>query len=420
MTDYRNTVIYADVRDGLRRLIDAGVRVNMAVCSPPYWSLRSYLNPDHPNKHLELGNELDPETYVENMVGVFRLVRELLAEDGTCHIVIGDSYMGTGGPGSQHEHLKKGDNPRFDNTNRNHPIIKSKDLCLIPFELARALRDDGWYLRSIDIWAKAISGQNELLNIIQAQFGWDIALEDLPVGTCMPSSVKDRTTVGHEYVIMLSKSERYFWDYEATKEGAKYPEGPYGLGSSVYAQGYQQSKTKHPTCNNHRNRRSVWFVPTRGYSGAHFAAYPPDLIAPIILAGTSAHGTCPKCHRQYKRIITKGAPLTEQQRACGADSQGEYHGTSTKEYKTARAQDASETKKRILQRMRERKTVRWEPGCKCDAGEPMRALVLDPFIGSGTTAAVAERLGRHWLGIELNEDYRILIEERTAQQGLFK
>lgn len=297
--NYRNTVLYGDVRTSLRSLIDAGTRCNMCVTSPPYWSLRSYLPDDHPDKHLELGNEATPEAYIQNMVEVFRLVREVLAPDGTCHIVIGDTHMGTGGPGSQHEKLKKGDNPRFENPNQKHSTIKSKDLCLIPFELAKALRDDGWYLRAVNIWAKAISGQHELLNAVQAAFGWDIDLERLPVGSCMPESVQDRCTVSHEYVLMLSKSKQYFWDAEAIREMNSFN----SHGSPNINPGTKAIEM-HPSCTkgslgcwqketaDGRNRRSVWFVPTKGYSGQHFACYPADLISPIIRAGTSQKGHC--------------------------------------------------------------------------------------------------------------------------------
>jgi hypothetical protein len=169
-----------------------------------------------------------------------------------------------------------------------------------------------------------------------------------------------------------------------------------------------------------RNLRTVWTIPTGQYSGAHFAVFPERIPEIAILAGTSQHGYCPVCGRGYRRIIEKGAQLAEQQRACGADLTGGYHGQATKEYEKAQSQNASETKRRILAGMRDRKTVGWEPTCTCDAGEPVHGIVLDPFLGSGTTAMVAERLGRRWIGCELNREYEPLIRERTAQKGLFR
>lgn len=129
------------------------------------------------------------------------------------------------------------------------------------------------------------------------------------------------------------------------------------------------------------------------------------------------------CGRGWKRIVQKGDPLSDQRRACGADSHGEYHGQAQKDYEPSKAQDPSEVKARILDGMRERVTVRWEPTCQCGylpgGLEPTPGIILDPFGGSGTTAAVAERLGRYWILCELNEAYKPLIDERTAQRGLF-
>ena len=428
MTDYRNTVLYGHVNDSLRTLIDAGVKVNMVCTSPPYWNLRSYLPDDHPDKRYELGKEPTPESYVENMVEVFRLVRELLAEDGTLWVNVGDKYAGSGSPGGDYNPGGKREGQRRATYAKLSGSLKRKDLCMIPAQLAIALRNDGWWLRSEIVWHKP---------------------------AVLPESVQDRPVRDHEMIYMFSKNEKYFYDPYAVQEAAspdtyaryargrsqqhKYADGgpggqtiartmdhmlPPGVNPKAVEPGFgiranESFSAAVKDVVGYRNLRTVWSINTGQYKGAHFATFPERIPEIAILAGTSEHGHCPICHRGYKRIITKSAPLTEQQRACGADSQGGYHGQATKEHEAHRAQNASETKKRILEGMRERTTTGWEPGCRCDAREPVRGIVLDPFLGSGTTALVAERLGRHWIGCELNEEYRVLIEQRTAQRGLF-
>jgi hypothetical protein len=163
-----------------------------------------------------------------------------------------------------------------------------------------------------------------------------------------------------------------------------------------------------------RNKRSVWSLATAPYREAHFATYPPELIRPCILAGTSAHGACSMCGAPYSRQIERGAADPEWQKACGADANGEYNGTAQKDYVAARAQNASEVKARILAGMRERKTVGWKPTCDCALSSIDPCVVLDPFAGSGTTGMVALQEGRHAILCELNPSYVTLIEKRCA------
>ena len=154
-----------------------------------------------------------------------------------------------------------------------------------------------------------------------------------------------------------------------------------------------------------RNRRSVWTIPTAPFKDAHFATFPPRLIEPCILAGTSEHGCCSHCGAPFKRIVKLGAPRLEQMLAGGCNKDGEYHGKARKNYESAGAQDPSAVKKRILEGMRERITVGWNPSCKCTLRTVVPCTVLDPFYGSGTTGLVAARLGRECDGIELNPEY---------------
>ena len=264
----------------MRRWAAEGLRVQMCVTSPPYFGLRDY------GVDGQIGLEQTPEQYIAAMVEVFRRVRDVLADDGTFWLNLGDSF----GPGKQ--------------------------LLGIPWRVALALQDDGWILRQDIIWHKP---------------------------NPMPESVRDRCTKAHEYIFLLSKSDRYFFDSEAMKEPAV--SGATGAAASFKRSGSKREQTipgqgygthrperEDVAYNQTRNRRSVWTVATRPYKGAHFATFPPALIEPCILAGS-------------------------------------------------------------------------RPG----------DIVLDPFMGSGTTAAVALQHGRRYLGCELNPDYGPLQDERIGK-----
>ena len=277
-----NRVIFGDCRDTMRDLKAQGVRVQCCVTSPPYFGLRDY---GHPG---QIGLEKTPAAYVAALVEVFDGVRELLADDGVLWLNLGDSY---------------GD----------------KQLLGMPWRVAFALQAAGWYLRQDVIWHKP---------------------------NPMPESVTDRCTKAHEYLFLLTKSERYFWDPQAMQEAsvdpvgsAKRYEAPFWENGKHQAGGYSADGAKHTAgmkqFDGMRNRRSVWTVPTQPYSGAHFAVLPAALIDPCVLAGS-------------------------------------------------------------------------RPG----------DVVLDPFIGSGTTAQVAQALGRNWIGCELNTEYAPLQQARTAQAAL--
>jgi DNA modification methylase len=300
-----NKIEFGDCRDTMRRWAGEGVKAQMCVTSPPYFNLRDY------GHEGQIGLEQTPEQYIAAMVEVFRCVRDVLADDGTLWLNIGDSYASTGG------HTKLGDSSQRQgrtNVQEQHKVkgyagggdVKIKDLIGIPWMLAFALRADGWYLRQDIIWHKP---------------------------NPMPESVRDRCTKAHEYIFLLSKSERYFFDSEAMREeavkgaaGSSFSTGKtatHQMGRSSDAERVEDGK---------RNRRSVWTVATRPYKGAHFATFPPALIEPCILAGS-------------------------------------------------------------------------RPG----------DIVLDPFMGSGTTAAVSLQHGRQYLGCELNPEYGPLQEQRITQ-----
>ena len=278
--------------------------------------------------------------------------------------------------------------------------------------------EPGWYLRQDCIWSKP---------------------------NCMPESVRDRCTKSHEYIFLLSKSERYYFDQEAIKEPSitndtRKPYAPgqvdkrgnghdrgggkqrkpagwdTGAGShgTIHRDGRAQDVEYTYTAGSTRIKRSVWTVTTKPFKGAHFATFPPDLIEPCILAGTSEKGACPHCGAGWKRVVEKGAPDLEHQQACGGDANGEYDGESTKDYANAGAQDASATKARILAGMVAKVTTGWVPSCKCPPHEPAPCFVLDPFAGAGTVGLMANKHGHKSILLELNPEYCQIAANRLA------
>ena len=239
---------------------------HMCVTSPPYFGLRDY---GHAG---QIGLEGNIEDFVNELVGVFREVRRVLRDDGTLWLNLGDSYAGAGlGGGTQNQgiHAYPEANTVQSRTGaRRVGNLKPKDLMGVPWRVAFALQDDGWFLRSDIIWHKT---------------------------NPMPESVRDRPTKAHEYLFLLSKSERYFYDADAIKERATRSKawnkvrhchdgtrgGAGHLGASIPWVSDGQG----------RNKRSVWTVTTKPYKGAHFATYPPELIEPCILAGSPEGGT---------------------------------------------------------------------------------------------------------------------------------
>ena len=228
----KDTILFGDCRETLSAFID---KAQMCVTSPPYYGLRNYGGEDK-----QIGQEDTPEEYIENLVSVFRSVRDTLTEDGTLWLNIGDSYYNYR-PGKGQALVKQS----VSKTNQDLPTkcnrranklegYKEKDLIGIPWLLAFALRKDGWYLRQDIIWNKP---------------------------NPMPESVRDRCTKSHEYIFLFSKSKNYYFDVDAIKE------------STIDGKGLKRKK-------------SVWTVNTKPYKGAHFATFPPELIEPCIMAGS--------------------------------------------------------------------------------------------------------------------------------------
>jgi DNA modification methylase len=339
----------------------------------PYWGLRDYGVTD------QIGLEATPEEYVANMVDVFRKVRRVLRDDGTLWLNLGDSYASSppgnttvGVSGASTLHGVNGASGRYretlaagHQTKRSTVVggLKPKDLVGIPWRVAFALQADGWYLRSDIIWAKP---------------------------NPMPESVTDRPTKAHEYVFLLSKAPRYYFDQEAVREpnelgNGRNPESetPYGVGG--------------------RNIRSVWTIPTQPYPGAHFAVFPPALVEPCVNAGTSERGVCPECGAPWERVVERvGDRKTHGVTKVADSARGRAHG-ATSAFKTGVVPVLA--------------TTGWRPTCAHDA-EPVPATVLDPFAGSGTVGVVANKLSRRAVLIDLNPDYLEQIERRNQQAPL--
>jgi len=255
-----------DCRDVLRTMPDQSV--HCCVTSPPYFGLRDY---GHAG---QIGLEATPDAFVAEMVAVFRDVRRVLRDDGTLWLNLGDSYSSGGrttqvaptlrGNGKDEASGKQAYLNNFAVRPGNHAGFKPKDMLGIPWRVAFALQADGWYLRQDIIWSKP---------------------------NPMPESVTDRCTKAHEYIFLMSKSARYFYDAAAIAETANYPEGSGNIrpGKEV-GQAFMETHENLYKIGPRetRNKRSVWTVTTQPYSEAHFATFPPDLIEPCILAG------CPK------------------------------------------------------------------------------------------------------------------------------
>ena len=263
-----NIDIYeGDCIEQLKRLADQSI--NTCITSPPYWGLRNY------QEDKQFGMEDTPEEFISNLVDVFREVKRVLRDDGTVWLNLGDTYCGTGHKGNYTDPKhKEGRNGQKIALNNKIDGLKSKDLVGIPWRVALALQQDGWYLRQDIIWHKP---------------------------NTMPESVKDRCTKAHEYIFLLSKNKKYYYDYEAIKEDAKRPNERQIFGGSKaknntikkddpMSRGGSEQWGREIITSPKRNKRSVWTVPTKPFKGAHFATFPPELIEPCILAGCPEGG----------------------------------------------------------------------------------------------------------------------------------
>ena len=371
----------------MRAWAAAGVKAQMCVTSPPYFGLRDY---GHAG---QIGLEQTPEEYIAAMVEVFRCVRDVLVDDGTLWVNIGDSYANDakwgGASGAKNYTSATGGYSRSKKTTG----MKPKDLCMMPWRVAMALQADGWWIRSVIVWAKK---------------------------SPMPESCTDRPTSSWEPIFLMAKSSTYFYDAEAVKEPLSWPNDrrppvgtldgnerpsaggrmpPIGGIKHAGSNGNPTYSGDQPEWPSGRNQRNVWHLGPEPYKEAHFATFPTEIPRRAIKAGTSENGCCPACGAPWTRIIDKTKITRERPndftKRDGAEGTGNSCANSVAGVSV--------------------KTIGWEPGCACDAGEPVPCLVLDPFLGSGTTVAVARELGRHGVGCELNPEYAKLARERIGK-----
>ena len=255
-----NNILIGDCRNILPTLETKSVQC--VVTSPPYYNLRDY------GVNMQIGQEATYQEYIDNLVSVFREVRRVLKDDGTVWLNLGDSYAGSGQGGN----LDKNKKLKSMTPLKQTPLagLKKKDLIGIPWRVAFALQEEGWYLRQDIIWHKP---------------------------NVMPESVKDRCTKSHEYIFLLSKHKNYYFDAEAIKEPVVSIKGNNKTfrNGGVYTKGQSYFNSKKIEAETHgnkpnesgkRNKRDVWTIPTHPYKGAHFAAFPLGLVIPCVLAGT--------------------------------------------------------------------------------------------------------------------------------------
>ena len=365
-----------DCRDVMRMLIASGVRVQCIVTSPPYWGLRDY---GHAG---QLGLEPTLQEFIANMAGVFDLARELLADDGTLWLNMGDAYANDGkwGGSSGGKHVQELHGNTGIGRTRKVSGLKPKDLCGAPWRLAFALQDAGWYLRQDIIWAKP---------------------------NPMPESVRDRCTKAHEYLFLLSKSPRYYFDQAAIKEPAIYS----GL------TGQDESGFKDPANFNGKHAAN----PTRGMPRRGPGNISPPKGQAAFEAGDERHHT--------KAGLLAYAERSRRDSFKREAKEDERPNQSALQHRTDRDDDTWDTS------MRNKRSV-WTIATEAFkdahfatfpqalvepcilAGSRPGDIVFDPFMGSGTVAAVAQRLGRRWIGAELNPDYVAMQADRTRQRGL--
>lgn len=369
------TLHVGDVLDVLAELPDESV--DCVVTSPPYFGLRDY------GVEGQIGLEASFHDYIVNLVNVFAEVRRVLSKRGVVWLNMGDSYASkTRGSdlGWEKSRLRNpGDSQKRqaaalsshggDRHRGKRDGFKDKDLMMVPHRLAIALQDDGWWVRSDVVWDKP---------------------------NCMPESATDRPTKSHEYVFLLSKSLRYFYDEQAVREALS----PVTLPRVARASHLLKSAIPHRIANpkavgDTRNLRSVWRIASKGFKGAHFATYPEELVERCILSG------CP-----IKVCTGCGKPRTR-------DVEVTYVNPGNRTTNGPRSVERRHETAGFSQRLEKRTRTAGFSDCGC--GAPFRqGVVLDPFIGSGTTALVARRLGRRSIGIELNPEYAAMCADRLS------
>jgi DNA modification methylase len=371
-----NQILHGDALTKLKELESESVD---CICtSPPYWALRDY------KVDGQIGVEKTIDEYVTNLIKVFSEAKRVLKKEGTCWIVLGDTYSGNVKAGN-----KVFGNPEF---NKNRPSramtltpekitdgIGDKSLCMIPERFAIRMIDNNWVLRNKIIWWKP---------------------------NCMPSSAKDRFTIDYEYVYFFTKSQKYYFKTQYEKSLAKWerwggeiikkPEIPKG---SEYAIQYRE-RLSNPNGQETRIKRCVWSIPTKPFPEAHFAVFPEELVKQCLDAGCPSE-ICTWCKKTVMPTYSETRINTRKGENVGNGKSGKDIDPN----KDLHNSDLSRYRQQI---------IRTESGldkCNCNTGFES-GIVLDPFLGAGTTALVALKNNRRFVGIELNEDYIDIAQKR--------
>lgn len=428
-----NKIYNENCLSGLKNLPDNSV--DCCITSPPYFGLRDYGTSE------QIGLEETPEMFVAKLVEVFNEVKRVLKTTGTLWLNLGDSYWGSGGSAGHTPETKNlgrktfeyGAYPAAVHSQKKHDLLKQKDLIGIPWMVAFALRANGWYLRQDIIWHKP---------------------------NPMPESVTDRCTKSHEYIFLLTKSQKYFYDATAIKtplkdssverlcqdvesqEGSNRVPGKTngkmkavkfggnkaeGYGTRIHSgkewnpkmggggNGFKGHSGNYDADGNLigcgvANKKSVWTVTTKPFRDAHFATFPEDLIVDCIKAGTSQHGCCSACGKPWQRQLEKVGI---------AELRNGSQWKAKQQIVEMRGESSLRTSMHTTNELPVYETSGWEPCCDCNA-DVVPAIVLDPFMGAGTTGLVARKLHRNFIGFELNADYVKIAEKRMLKElGMF-
>lgn len=338
----------------------------------------------------QLGHEKTPKEFIRHLVQIFKECFRVLKSTGTLWIIIADSYWGGGqsqGHTSESKNFGKTQGKGYVSkpvARGNHTSIKNKSLIGIPGRLKIALIDEGFICRSDIIWKKP---------------------------NPIPESAKDRFTRDYEHVLFFTKQGKYFFKQQLepnqTSDDSNWnnwsKKHNHGIGGKKYKESDNSQATEYQEPISHyRNKRTVWEIPVRPYKDAHFAVFPEDLITDPIDAGCPVY-ICKKCNKP--RETTYNFDIDELSE--------EYNGQATKDYDEANAQNPSDTKRSILESMRKGNPAAVLSNCDCDSGFD-RGIVLDPFMGSGTTGKVAKDQGKDFVGIDLQEEYVPLMKKRIG------
>jgi len=415
---------------------------HLCVTSPPYWQLRRYENAEG-----QLGLEATPEEFVANLVGVFRSVKRVLRDDGVCVVNLGDSFSSQGGAGQQRHWDGREKNTETQSLRQQCEYgLPAGNLLGMPYRVALAMQADGWILRGEVIWHKtspmpeSLSGwrwekcwrkakvggrggnghKRMLANETPCNVGGQAVAEWHPCPGC-PRCEKSaglvlrkgswRPTRAHEFVFLFAKGPGYYGDGDAVRTAfAEEPSGWLRSGSgktcfgvdgpSMPGDDAKPSSTlgtrPHPAG---ANLRDVLVFPSAPFKGQHYAVYPPSLPETFVKAFTSAHGVCAKCGAPWARVVER-----------------KFYGDNRL---TSRGQDAVEGKNQ-WRKMEDieggyspPQTLSWRATCPCNA-DIAGAVVLDPFLGSGTSGLVARELGRRFIGCDLSPEYVAMARQRIG------